>query len=201
MKYRKYESMIKAGAIALMSLGLAACASSGGRQLDSVGDEEHTKSKVQQFDGREPASMHGDFTWLNEVEDDFGRIAAETSNRAVASQDKHETLVKEKGWTFSFHPKTNHFYVVVQGVSYKMIQTRIDEGERFAFAAEGQAENPVTFSVLRGDGRGVASSGPAACGIEIAYWNKKSKSYATENKSFSGKACERLLSLLKDYVP
>lgn len=201
MKYRKYESIIKAGAIALVCITLAACASGGNRQPDSVEEQEGKEHRFHRFDGREPASMQGDFTWLNAVEDDFGRIAAETSNRALASQNKHESLLKEKEWSFSFHPKTNHFYVVVQGVSHKMIQTRIDEGERFAFAAEGQSENPVTFSVTRGEGRGVASAAPAACATEISYWNKKSKSYVTDNKAVSGKPCERMLSLLKDYVP
>lgn len=199
MKYRKYILLIKTGAIVLTALSFAACASTGGRNLDSV-DETEEREHLHKFDGREPASMQGDFTWLNEVEDDFGRIAAETSNRAVASQNKQEVLLKQKNWKLSFLPKTNHFYVDIQGVTYKMIQTTINDGERFAFAAEGQAENPLTLAVSRGEGRNVASSN-SVCDTEISYWNKKSKAYVTDRQVVSGKSCERLLSLLKDYVP
>lgn len=199
MKYRKYILLIKTGAIVLTALSLAACAS-GGRSPDSVNEEENA-DRIQQhrFDGREPSSMHGDFTWLNEVEDDFSRIAAETSNRAVASQNKHEVLLKQKDWKLSFLPKTNHFYVDLQGVTYKMVQTTINDGERFAFAAEGQSENPLTLAVSRGEGRKVASG--SVCDTEISYWNKKSKTYVTDRNAVSGGSCERLLSLLKDYVP
>lgn len=197
MKYRKYVSLIKTGAIVITALSLGACASTG-RNPDSVSEQEQDEKMYQKYDGREPASMHGDFTWLNDVEDEFGRVAAETSNRAVASQ-KAETLMKEKDWTFGFSPKNNAFHVNLQGVTYKMVQTTINDGERFAFAAEGQAENPLTFSVYRGEGRKVASG--TLCTTEISYWNKKSKSYVTEQKSVNGQPCDRMLTLLKDYVP
>lgn len=196
MQYRKYKSLIKLGAISIIALNLFSCASTGERSPDSVMDSD---TKREMIDGREPASMRGDFTWLNEVEDDFGRIADETSSRAVASQNKQEVLMKQKDWAFSYLPKTNHFYVNLQGVAYKMIQTNINDGERFAFAAEGQPENPLTFSVAKGEGRNVASS--ANCVTEISYWNKRSKSYVTDKKDITGKECERVLSLLKDYVP
>jgi hypothetical protein len=199
MKYRKYTSKILSGAIIIIALGLSACASTGGRHPDSVTTEEDSESIQQkEYDGREPASLHGDFTWLNDVEDDFSRIAAETSNRAVASESKHEVLVKRNGWNFSYLPKTNQFYVGVQGDSYKMVQTKINDGERFAFAAEGQAENPLVFSVVRKQGRNVASS---TCETEISYWSKNAKSYVTDNVKMQGKSCAQLLTRLKDYVP
>ena len=81
-----------------------------------------------------------------------------------------------------------------------MMQTTINDGERFAFAAEGQAENPLTLAVTRGEGRQVASDA-SVCETEISYWNKKSKSYVTDRQSLTGKSCDRLISLLKDYVP
>lgn len=201
MKYRKYINTIKSGAIIIMALGLAACASTGNREISSSpSDDSENVERENKFDGREPANMRGNFTWLDEVEDNFGRIAADNGNRAVASANKPQVLVKQADWAFSFLPKSNHFYVDVQGTGYKMIQTRINDGERFAFAAEGQAENPVTFSVVKSedDGRKVAS---ATCQSEISYWNKKSKSYVTERKMVMGKPCNQMLSLLKDYVP
>ncbi|MGE3261113.1 MAG: hypothetical protein AB7K68_04995 [Bacteriovoracia bacterium] len=200
MKYRKYVNTIRSGALIILALGLAACASTGNREISSVKDDSDASENRKKYDGREPAAMHGDFTWLDEVGDNFGRIAADNSNRAVASENKHQVLVKQKDWAFSFLANTNHFYVDVQGTNYKMIQTRINDGERFAFAAEGQAENPVTFSVVKteSDGRKVASE---SCDSEISYWNKKSKSYVTERKTIVGKPCGNLLSLLRDYVP
>lgn len=205
MKYRKYYIQIKIGAMFIMALGLSACATTNNtqgmdRKPSSVSsDEEPDVRRSRDFDGREPASMKGDFTWLNEVEEDFGRIAADTSKRVVASQNKHEVLLKQKEWVFSFLPRTNHFYVVLQGTQYQMVQTKIDDGERFAFAAEGQAENPLTFAVTKSEGRSVASG--KSCDAEISYWSKSAKSYVTERRSFNGKPCERMLSLLKEYVP
>ncbi len=207
MKYRKYSKQIKIGTMFVLALGLSGCAytpnkESVDRQPDSVQAEEEggsTRHIPSRFYGREPASMKGDFTWLNEVESEFGRVAAETSSRAVASQNKHEVLMKQKEWAFSYLPKTNHFYVALQGTQYQMVQTKIDDGERFAFAAEGQAENPLTFAVTKGEGRNVASG--ESCTTEISYWSKTAKSYVTERKSVNGKNCLRMLGLLKDYVP
>jgi hypothetical protein len=207
MKYRKYCKQIKIGSIITLALGLSACAytpQKGDRQPDSVQTEENSGKAERipsHMDGREPSSMKGDFTWLNEVEDDFGKIAAETSARTVASQNKHDVLMKEKEWSFSYLPKTNHFYVNLQGTQYQMVQTKIDDGERFAFAAEGQAENPLTFAVTKGEGRKVASGSSEACTAEISYWSKSAKSYVTDHKAVQGKSCARMLSLLKDYVP
>ena len=203
MKYRKYCKQIKIGAMFILALGMSACATTNNENMDrepaSVKTEEEKGDRPGKFDGREPASMKGDFTWLNEVEADFGRIAADTSKRAIANQSKHEVLLKQKDWNFSFLPRTNHFYVEVNGMQYQMVQTKIDDGERFAFAAEGQAENPLTFAVTKGEGRNVASG--KSCDAEISYWSKRSKSYVTERKSLNGKSCERMLTLLKDYVP
>ncbi|HEY8279555.1 MAG TPA: hypothetical protein VIH99_08030 [Bdellovibrionota bacterium] len=206
MKYRMYCSQIKIGATFLLALSLSACAytqPSSDRSPDSVQEDEGgtitNHVPPSKFDGREPASMKGDFTWLNEVEDEFGRVAAETSSRAVASQNKHEVLLKQKDWSFSYLPKTNHFYVSLQGTQYQMVQTKIDDGERFAFAAEGQAENPLTFAVTRAEGRNVASG--ESCDAEISYWSKNSKAYVTEKKALAGKSCVRMMGLLKDYVP
>lgn len=205
MKYRKYCNQIRIGAMFIMVLGLSACATTNNskgmdREPSSVSsDEEPDVRRSRDFDGREPASMKGDFTWLNEVEQDFGRIAADTSKRVVASQNKHEVLLQRKNWNFSYLPRTNHFYVVLQGIQYQMVQTKIDDGERFAFAAEGQAENPLTLAVTRAEGRSVASG--KSCNTEISYWSKNAKSYVTERVSVQGKSCERMLGLLKEYVP
>jgi hypothetical protein len=196
--YRTYASTIKSGFFALITLSLAACATTGDRAPSSVKDDAENARK---YNGREPASLHGDFSWLNQVEDDFGRIADETSSRAVASSNRQETLVKEKDWSFSYLPKTNHFYVDLQGTAFRMVQTRINDGERFAFAAEGQSENPVTFSISRGEGRAVASNNTANCETEISYWSKKSKAYVTDRTTVKGKTCDRMIDLLKDYVP
>lgn len=207
MKYRMYCNQIKNSALFLFALSLAACASTSQKPADkNATDEEgakkHRKDDINAnaYDGREPSSMKGEFTWLNEVEDDFGRIASETSTRAVASGSKHKVLVKENNWAFSYLPKNNQFYLNLQGTQYQMVQTQIDDGERFAFAAKGQAENPITFSVNKGEGRGVAS-GSTSCTAEISYWNKSAKAYKTERKSVQGKDCTAMITLLKDYVP
>lgn len=214
MKYRMYcqsikhsvkrsiTHSIKFGPAVIAALSLSACATTASqpRPPTSVqADETEGGQQAAAIDGREPSSMKGDFPWLNEVEDEFGRVAAETSSRAVASQNKPEVLMKQKEWSFSFQPKTNHFYVELQGTPYSMVQTKLDDGGRFAFAAEGQAENPLTFAVTKGEGRSVASGD--GCTTEISYWSKTAKSYVTERKTVWGKSCARMLELLKDYVP
>lgn len=203
MSYRTYSKQVKNSAAVLLIFGLCACASSStkqdGQDTTATASAGNTTNNSSDYDGREPSSMKGDVGWLNDVENDFGRIAAETSTRAVASENQHEVLLKYKEWSFSYLPKTNHFYVDIQGAEYQMVQTKIDEGERFAFAAEGQSENPLTFAVTKGEGRAVASGD--SCSVEISYWSKKSKSYVTENKELEGKNCEHLMGRLKDYVP
>jgi len=211
MKYRKYciRNQAKIWAMFTLALGLSSCAYTqpSGRQPDSVQTEDDgtwrdERGPASRFDGREPSSMRGDFTWLDQVEEDFGRIAAENSSRALASQNKREILVKHKDWSFSFLPRTNQFFMSLQGVQYQMVQTKIDDGEHFSFAALGQSENPLTFAVAKsgGEGRKVASSG-GNCAAEISYWSKSARSYVTEHKTLQGKACSRVLTRLKEYVP
>lgn len=206
MPYRTYQSIFKVGAFIFAVANLAACASSSETKVAqwdlAPGAGARAAASGGRYDGREPSSMKGDFGWLNQVEDDFGRIADETSSRAVASANNREVLMKEKDWSFSYLPKNNRFYVELQGQSYTMVQTRINDGDRFAFAAEGQAENPLTFAVAKAEGREVASEGPnASCDTDISYWDKSNKAYVAKRISVKGKACERMLTLLKDYVP
>lgn len=199
MKNRMFKSVIKTGAI-IMAFGLAACASTGSRSPDSVNSDEREKTIHERAtEGREPGALKGDFTWLNEVEENFNRSASATSNRSVASEKKPEVLLKKKEWAFSYIPKTNHFYVNLDGTTYEMIQTRINDGERFAFAAAGQADNPLTFAVMRGDSRKLASG--EVCETEISYWRKSKNAYVTDKVQVKGKNCSRLLSLLNNYVP
>jgi hypothetical protein len=193
-----YKSLIKNGAMIAIALAISACASTGDRNPDST-QEEDVEFQHEKYDGREPRALQGDFTWLNEVEDEFGRISSRTSSRTVASQTKQEVLMKNNDWAFGFMPKGNHFFVEAQGASYKMVQARISDGERFAFAAEGLGENPVIFSVARGEGRNVASG--TVCDTEISFWNKRTNRYVTERRSVGGERCARMLSVLKDYVP
>ena len=196
--YRKYQKSILLGAIIIGAITLGACASTGGRAPDSVEDEKG--STERRFDGREPASLRGDFTWLNEVGEDFDRIASETSSRAVAS-DNRETLVQKGNWRFSYLAKSNNFYVTLNGETYKMVQTSIGDGESYAFAAEGQADNPVTLTFVPVSGRKVASSGASVCNAELAYWSGKTKSYVKENHKVVGKSCNKLIGKLREYIP
>lgn len=196
MKYRKYIS-IKNGAILGIILLAVGCASMDeGRSIDSTSneDEEHMR-----YDGREPASARGDFGWLNQVEDDFGRIASETSSRAIASQNKREVLATSKKWAFSYLPKSNNFYLELNGATYKMIQTKINEGERFAFAAEGQSENPVVIAFTKGSERNPASE--TACRGEISYWSISKRAYISEDQTLSRENCNQLWTALREYVP
>ncbi len=200
MQYRKYKSAILVGAIIIVAQGLFACASTpGNRQPSSI--ENNSEDEIQQhrYDGREPASMHGGFTWLDDVGDNFSRIAADTSNRAVASENDKEVLIKQKNWNFSYLPKTNHFYVGLHGETYSMVQTSIGDGKSYAFAAEGQADNPVTLSLIRSEGRQVASG--IQCDAQLSYWNAKTHSYTKDVHQVHGEACEHLINKLKDYVP
>ncbi len=190
MKNRKFKLAILS---IIVSISVAACTSTGARKPSSVdGGMEHQI-------GREPASMRGNFTWLDQVEDDFGRIASETSNRTVASEQEHQTYIKQKKWSFSYSEKTNSFFVKIGDQNYKMIQSSIGDGESYAFAAEGQTENPVTLSVIQKTGREVASG--STCQAELNYWNADSRVYMKEQARLQGKSCNKLVSRLKDYVP
>lgn len=194
MQYRKYKIAILVGLCLISAQGLLACKqASVERKPDSITKPDEGN------DGREPASMQGVVNWLDDVGDKFNRIASDTSNRAVASENEKEMLIQQKNWSFSYLPKTNHFYIGLQGEVYSMVQTSFGDGESYAFAAEGQAENPVTLSVIPSKGREVASG--SACNTEISYWNAQAHRYVKDSEHLSGKACARLMKKLKDYVP
>ena len=201
MKYRKYKSAILVVGMFIVAQGFIACASStSGRNPDSLEDQEQkAPTHRYSYDGREPSSTNDKFTWIDDVGDNFGRIAADTSNRAVASENKKEVLLAKKNWSFSYLPKTNTFYEGLQGETYPMLQPSIGGGDTYAFAAQGQAENPVTLSIAKDTGRVVASG--VQCEAELSYWNVKTHNYAKDTIKLHGEACERVISRLKDYVP
>lgn len=200
MTYRKYNFAILG---IITTLILSACATTGAREPSSINDEEENTRGVinrpEHQHGREPAAMKGNFQWLDQVEEDFGRIASETSHRTVASEQSKETYIKQKAWNLSFSEKTNSFYVNFGEQNYKLVQTSIGDGESYAFAAEGQTENPVTLSVIHKMGRNVASGGD--CQAELSYWSAQKHAYVKEQTELQGAGCARLVQKLKDYVP
>lgn len=193
MQYRKYKSPIIS---IILAFGLAACASTGTNQRTPASEEER-----QGIDGHEPKETKDNpkFAWLNKVEEDFGRIASETSSRTVASEKRKQLLLQNNGWVFYFQPNSNQFFVELQGRTYKMVQTSLGDGESYAFAAEGQTENPVTLSLLREQGRRIASG--QSCNAELAYWNQKQRTYTKDNARVDGKSCAQLIQKLKEYIP
>ncbi|NUM89057.1 MAG: hypothetical protein HUU37_07630 [Bdellovibrionales bacterium] len=204
MAYRKYQKMITAGALVLSALFITGCAGAerkpGSLEKDEDKKAEEAERRIYRYDGREPASARsGDITWLNEVEEDFGRIAAETSSRTVASNKNREVLVAHKRWTFQYAAGSNQFFVNMGGSTWRMVQTNVGDSDLFSFAAEGQADNPVTFSVGRvKEGRVPAS---VACEAELQFWNKGDRAYQKDRAEVRGDGCEKLLSRLKSYVP
>ena len=204
MEYRKYINLVQ-GVIVFAALGFAACSSTGtvNRSPDSINQEQDQDEidlrRQYQMDGREPASAKGDFTWLDEVEEDFGKIADETSSRTVASAGGKEVILKQNNWALQYAPSSNQFFVSVDGSAYRMVQTDIGDGDSFAFAAEGQAENPVTLNVSRiHEGRVIAS---LTCRAELSYWNKGERAYNKDRAVIQGKNCEHLIERLKEFVP
>lgn len=200
MKYRKYipNTIIIISAIVLSGL-IAGCSTVEGREPASVQDQNETTRKSR-IDGEEPHSMQGDIGWLNEVEERYQRISAEAANRGIASAGKAETLIKQKNWTFTYQPKTNNFFMALKGETFKMVQTQLNDGERYAFAAETTGDKPATITVSKNGDRNIASN-ESVCDAEISYWNKKSSSYTVDRSTIKGKTCSKLLAKLKDYVP
>lgn len=193
MKYRTYNLSIIG---IILSLTLAACATT-----ETGMREPAAESERQGIDGNEPKEPKENpkFSWLDKVGDDFGKIAAETSNRTVASEAKRQTLIQKNGWAFYFSPKANQFYLSLQGREMQMVQTSLGDGDTYAFAAEGQGESPVTLSLLRETGRQIASG--QKCNVELAYWNAQSRAYTKEATNVEGKSCAQLVKKLKDYIP
>lgn len=192
MKYRKYK-MVLAGVMLLVTMGLVGCAGGQVRSPDSVED--------QQYDGNEPQQRvrHLDTTWLNGVDETFGKVAARSSNRSLASQDK-EILLKKKGWNFFYQKSSNQFFLSLDGQSYRMIQTDLGEAGNFQFAAEGVTDNPPTLTIHGlGGNRGLASA--SQCNVDVGYFNKSQSTYAQKKVSMNSKSCAGLAKRLKDYVP
>ena len=205
MLYRKYESMIKNGAklaVVGLALSLSSCATyyNNDRKPSSVEDGVSGTLKDPDTDGREPGSgPRAEASWLDDVSDEFNRVANENSNRTVASEGKNEILLKRKNWSFNYQPKANQFYVDINGELHKVSQNMVNDERRFSFSEEGESKNPLTFSVAKNLGRGVASG--LTCVTEISYWKPESSKYVTESVKLKGKNCDTLISKLKDYAP
>lgn len=155
-------------------------------------------------EGREPASMVGNQDWLNEVQDDFSRIADETSSRSVASR-KPDILIERERWAFQFTPASNRYNLRLDGVSYQMVQTNFDDQDIFSFAAEGQTESPITLTFARNEGRQFASVEAAnqasACSVELSFWDSKNKKHKKDEANIQGERCDRVVDQLRSYVP
>lgn len=191
MKYRKYA--MKSRIIAVITgILLAGCAAT--QPVENRGP-----AAADDAANREPASMTGNYEWLNEVQDDFSRIADETSSRSLAS-GKPSVLIKHGRWTFNYLPANNQFSLKLDGASYGLIQTNLDDENMFSFSAEGQTETPITLTIALNDGRNVASA-VSACEVELSFWDKKIKRYSKDVANISGSHCDKMLAQLRSYVP
>lgn len=168
------------------------------------GAERDPAAAERETEGREPASMVGNQEWLNEVQDDFSRIADETSSRSVASR-KPDILVERSRWAFQYVPANNRFNLRLDGATYPMIQTSLDDQDLFSFAAEGQTETPITLTFSRNEGRQYASleaaGAASACSVELSFWDGKNKKYQKDEANIQGERCDRVVEQLRSYVP
>lgn len=189
------------GLVALLSL-LSGCAGTGKVVEESDADDREPASS-QDANIREPSSLVGNVDWLNDVQDDFSRIADETSSRAVASKQP-DILLQKPRWTFLFHPNTNKFTLRLDGKSYGMVQTSIDDSSNFSFAAEGQTETPITLSVsLLDEERAPAQAGAVAnlCTAELSFWDSQGKRYQKDSTDLRGERCARVIEQMRSFVP
>lgn len=220
MKYRKYKNM----QIQLFTITLAAaffftgCASmqqSPGGQFvceDCLIIKEDLEAKVGEESrslaaaatdvmDREPASMVGNFAWLNSVQSDFDRIASETSQRSLANAEP-SVLVERKRWSFRFFPDQNRFGLVLDGSSYSMVQTKFEDNGLYAFAAADQSADPITLSVSQKLGEFAAGGETAGnCVFELSYWDKRERSYSRDIASVRGNRCAEIINQLRSFVP
>lgn len=208
MKYRMYK-ISKQWIAVIASLLLVGCSTmgksgaTGDTYADAIVENDREPASVNDTSGREPAAMVGNQEWLNEVQDDFSRIADETSSRTVASR-KPDVLVERARWVFQYMPANNQFLLKLDGSNYGMIQTSLDDQNLFSFAAEGQTETPITLTVARNDGRQVAEAATianASCSVELSYWDAKNKKYQKDAADFRGQHCDKVINQLRSYVP
>lgn len=205
MKYKMYRRIQHFAAFASVFF-LAACATTNSRS----GEDGREPASSEDQNIREPASLVGNYEWLNEVQEDFSRIADETSsNRGVAS-GQPDVLVQCTRWSFLFNPVSNRFSVRLDNTNYWMVKTNLDDNDSFSFAAEGQAETPLTLTVAvtRSEERTPAQAAtatpvivPTACDIELSFWDGKNKRYQKEPASIQGERCARVVEQLRSYVP
>jgi hypothetical protein len=187
--YRKYKLVLASGILAI-SLGIVGCAGSGVRSPNSV----------EQYDGNEPREhvKRIDLGWLNDVEQDFGTVAARSSSRSLASQDK-EVLFKHSDRSFFYQKTSNQFFLQIDGLTYRMAQSTLGDGGNYSFAAEGASENPPSVSIKGATSRGLASE--RKCTVNIGYFAKGKSVYTQDQVKVNTKSCVHMTQILKDYVP
>ena len=198
-QYRKYD--IKVAFAAILLVTISACSSISTKKGESELDSDNFRSPAAANEtAREPASMKGNFAWLNEVQSDFDRIAAETSSRSVAGSARTRILVQRKQWSFRFKEQTNRFLLKLNDQFFNLVQLSMEDDESYSFVADGQQENPITLSIYRKGGRRVANLGNV-CVVELNFWDDMGKTYRKDTASIFGGRCSKVLSQLRSYVP
>ena len=167
------------------------------------GERELASSK--KGPNREPYSMKGDFKWLNKVQEDFARVAAETSSRSVAARKKDKLLVeaKDRKWKFFFSPENNIFYLKMGPATYTMTQPSLSEDDYFAFVPNGEDANTMSLTIQKDNtNRGrKAASNLDTCSVELSFWNEQSRKYDKNNVKVKGIACSIMVKTINNHVP
>ncbi len=176
---------------------------------------------------REPASMVGDFNWLNGVQDEFDRIAAESTYQSVANMSPTILVARER-WSFLYHLDQNAFELHLDSRKFTMVQTKVENRGAYAFAAAGQEENPVTLSISQSEAQLDAQSStqprtPSSfqpntqsgtkfedvyaytesvnCIFELSFWDEKKHQYRKGVANIRGGRCTEIINHLRSYGP
>lgn len=216
MKYRKYNNMkIKFFLIVVASLTVGCATGNRDSRTEfacedclvikedkeaKFGEETRNLASAEEDAvDREPASMVGDFKWLNKVQDDFDRIAAESTHRSVANTNP-SILLARKRWSFRYFPDRNNFGLKLDNRQFDLVQTKFENTGVYAFAAEGQVENPITLSVSQAEDT-YAYSDSGNCVFELSFWDERKHRYDKDTASIRGERCAEVMNHLRSYVP
>ena len=189
MKYRKYNFFICLQILGIFLL-LTACSGKAVHEDDAQLMEES-------FDGNEPASAPGNFSWLNEFEEEVQKLFHNSSSRELASRPSTEILFQKGAWKFS-HKEGDHFILEHAGKKQPMQWVAEPKAEGgFFFIARNMA-HPMTLSLSKWRDRALASG--HSCTIELNYWNEKMGDYRSESTKMYGKECHQMWNKVEGMI-
>ncbi len=167
--------------------------------LNACSGAMHARKGLDQL----PAALRGDFTWLNNVKDEFQKVASTGKSRTLASSGPSHVFFQTVGMSVGY--KNGNFYLIFNNKNHALRLINKESMDYYSFLGDEKSDHPLMLSILPGknqssfdEGRTLAST-PSSCSIELQLWG--TKKYSKRDFALSAQNCQKILNQLVDHAP